>query len=91
MSGITPHMGILNPDLSLHWNVNSGEQGFDFRNNNGQLSYYDKIAQFWIVANSDMMEIDTLQCLNGRTDYHYIRLLDESIRWIATQPRKTSR
>ena len=23
MSSVNPHMGILNPDLSLHWNINS--------------------------------------------------------------------
>ena len=43
MSSTNPHMGILNPDLSLHWNVSSGDQGFDFRENNGKLSYYDKM------------------------------------------------
>ena len=77
MSSENPHIGILNHDLSLHWEVNSGEQGFDFRNNNGKLSYYDKISQFWIVSDSNMIETDTLQCLNGRTDYHDIRLLDD--------------
>ena len=41
MSSENPHIGILNHDLSLHWEVNSGEQGFDFRNNNGKL-YYSK-------------------------------------------------
>ena len=76
MSTESPHMGIFNSDLSLYWQVNSGEVGFDFRENNGKLSYYDKIAQLWIVANSDMIETDTLQCVNGRTDYHDIRLLD---------------
>ena len=77
MSSVNPHMGILNPDLSLHWNINSGEQGFDFRENNGKLSYYDKISQFWIVANNNMIETDTLQCVSGTTDYHDIRLLDD--------------
>ena len=76
MSSTNPHMGILNPDLSLHWNVNSGEQGFDFRENNGKLSYYDKNAKSWIITDSNMSEIDTLQCTNGTTDYHDIRLLD---------------
>ena len=75
MSSENPHMGILNPDLSLYWEVNSGEQGFDFRENNGKLSYYDKIAQFWIVSDSNMTETDTLQCVNGRTDYHDINYL----------------
>ena len=51
MSSANPHIGILNPDLSLYWNENSGDQGFDFRNNNGKLSYYDKVSKFWIVAN----------------------------------------
>ena len=77
MSSSDPHMGILNPDLSLHWEVNSGEQGFDFRNNNGKLTYYDKISRFWIITNSAMEEIDTLRCVNGVTDYHDIRLLDD--------------
>ena len=68
MSSTNPHMGILNPDLSLHWNVSSGEQGFDFRENNGKLSYYDKNAKSWIITDSNMSEIDTLQCTNGTTD-----------------------
>jgi len=76
MSSSDPHIGILNPDLSIHWEVNSGEQGFDFRNNNGKLTYYDKIAKHWVIANDAMQEVDTLQCLNGITDYHDIRLLD---------------
>jgi len=77
MSSTNPHIGILNPDLSLHWNIYSGEQGFDFRENNGRLSYYDKINQFWIIADSNMNETDTLSCANNiRTDYHDIRLLN---------------
>jgi len=76
MSNFDPHLGILNPDLSVYWEVYSGNQGFDFRENNGKLSYYDKTHRFWIVANSNMSEIDTLQCLNGTTDYHDVRLLE---------------
>ena len=77
MSSENPHMGILNPDLSLYWEVNSGDQGFDFRNNNGRLSYYDKAYRQWIITDNNMIERDTLQCLNGFTDYHDIRLLDD--------------
>ena len=77
MSQVSPHMAIFNPDLSLNWEINSGEQGFDFRNNNNHLSYYDKESKFWIIANSSMIEIDTLQCTQGITDYHDIRLLDD--------------
>ena len=77
MSQVSPHMAIFNPDLSLNWEINSGEQGFDFRNNNNHLSYYDKDSKFWIIANSSMAETDTLQCTEGTTDYHDIRLLDD--------------
>jgi len=76
MSTQAPHMGILNPDLSLHWNVYSHNQGFDFRENNGRLSYFDKTSLFWLIADRNMTEIDTLQCQGVRTDYHDIRLLD---------------
>ena len=77
MSQISPHMAIFNPDLSLNWEVNSGEQGFDFRHNNNHLSYFDKDSKFWIIANRSMAETDTLQCTEGITDYHDIRLLDD--------------
>ena len=77
MSQISPHMAIFNPDLSLNWEIHSGEQGFDFRNNNNQLSYYDNESKFWIIANNSMIEVDTLQCTQGITDYHDIRLLDD--------------
>ena len=77
MSSINPHMAIFNPDLSLSWEIHSGEQGFDFRNNNNRLSYFDKGSNFWIIADHSMVEIDTLQCTEGKTDYHDIRLLDD--------------
>ena len=76
MSTEHPHMGILNTDLSLHWNVYSHNQGFDFRKNNEKLSYFDKTSLFWIIANKSMAETDTLQCEGFKTDYHDIRLLD---------------
>ena len=34
------------------------------------------ITSFKVVADHTMEEVDTLQCLNGITDYHDIRLLD---------------
>tara|TARA_Y100000994_G_scaffold69211_1_gene56564 strand:+ start:691 stop:1968 length:1278 start_codon:yes stop_codon:yes gene_type:complete len=78
MSNINPHMAIFNSDLSLGWHVNTGSSlGFDFRKNNQHLSYFDKINQFWIKVDSSMTEIDTLKCVNGRTDYHDIRFLDD--------------
>tara|TARA_Y100000994_G_scaffold132405_1_gene108559 strand:- start:6923 stop:8200 length:1278 start_codon:yes stop_codon:yes gene_type:complete len=77
MSSVNPHIGIFKPDMSLHWEVHSGEKGMDFRENNGKLSYYDKDIRSWIIANSYMIETDTLRCENGITDYHDIRLLDD--------------
>jgi len=78
MSSDNPHIGILNEDLSIYWEVNHGEHGFDFRKNNQKLSYYDKIAKNWIIVNEFMQEVDTVQCANGKlTDYHDIRLLDD--------------
>ena len=50
MASYNPHIGILNHDLSLHWNVHGGDQGFDFRENNGKLSYYDKSNKSWIIT-----------------------------------------
>ena len=76
MSTEHPHMGILNTDLSLHWNVYSHNQGFDFRENNEKLSYFDKTSLFWIIADKNMVELDTLQCEGSQTDYHDIRLLE---------------
>ena len=77
ISSTNPHLGILNSDLSLYWNVNHGENGFDFRKNNEQLSYFNKDNNFWLIVDEYMQEIDTLQCANNiRTDYHDIRLLD---------------
>tara|TARA_Y100000996_G_C22517599_1_gene641081 strand:- start:184 stop:1467 length:1284 start_codon:yes stop_codon:yes gene_type:complete len=77
MSTENPHIGILNEDLSIYWEVNHGNHGFDFRKNNHKLSFFDKTAMKWIIADQYMQEIDTVQCTNGKlTDYHDIRLLD---------------
>jgi len=77
MSSTDPHLGILDEDLNLYWGVNNGNTGFDFKVINNHLSYYDKTNEFWIIADTLMNEVDTLQCTNGiRTDYHEILLLD---------------
>ena len=76
MSTSNPHMAILDPSLSIKWEVNSGEHGMDFKANNGLLTYFYKPDQFWIIANENMIEVDTLSCIGARTDYHDIRLLD---------------
>ena len=48
MSSTNPHMAIFNESLSLEWNVNHGDRGFDFRENNSKLSFFDKNNYFWI-------------------------------------------
>ena len=77
MSSTNPHMAIFNDSLSLEWSVNHGDRGFDFRENNGKLSFYDKYQSFWVVSDRLMQEVDTLSCSRGKTDYHDIRLLDD--------------
>jgi len=77
MSSNNPHIGILDSNLSIYWQINHGDRGFDFRKNNDYISFFDKINKYWIVANNYMQETDTLQCANEKlTDYHDIRLLD---------------
>ena len=77
MSSSNPHMAIMNSDLTLKWEVNSGELGMDFKPNNGKLTYFYKPSQYWIIADTLMNEIDTLQCANNkRTDYHDIKLFN---------------
>ena len=68
MSSTNPHMAIFNDSLALEWNVNHGDRGFDFRENNGKLSFYDKYESFWVVSDRLMQEVDTLSCSRGKTD-----------------------
>ena len=78
MSSSNPHMAIINSDLTLKWEVNSGEHGMDFKPNNGKLTYFFKPDQYWIISDTLMHEIDTLECANNkRTDYHDIKLLND--------------
>ena len=74
-----PHIGILNHDSSLKWEVFSGNNGMDFKVNNEKLSYFHKPEDYWIIVDSYMNEIDTLQCANNKkTDFHDIKLLDNN-------------
>ena len=59
-------MAIFNDSLSLEWNVNHGDRGFDFRENNGKLSFYDKYQSFWVISDKLMQEVDTLSCTRGK-------------------------
>ena len=64
-------MAIIDSTLNPHWFVNAGQLGLDFKVNHEKISYFDKTHKSWIIVNEYMVEIDTLECINGYTaDYH---------------------
>ena len=64
-------MAIIDSTLNPHWFVNAGQLGLDFKVNHEKISYFDKINKSWIIVNEYMVEVDTLECINGYTaDYH---------------------
>jgi len=71
------YMAILDSTLNTYWYVNGNEMGIDFKENNYYISYFNKDVLKWIIADSYMQEIDTLQCTQGITDYHDIRITNE--------------
>ena len=75
------YMSIIDPELEVYWQINSNQFGIDFKENNNQISYFNKNTlnsdgAHWIVANDQMQETDSLICTSGLTDYHDIRILD---------------
>ena len=76
MDAFDRYMAILNTTLEPYWYINSGEMGIDFKENNNVISYFNKEELEWIISDSYMQEIDTLQCTSGLTDYHDIRIAD---------------
>ena len=76
--GIPPrYMAILDTLINPSWYVNCGPRGLDFKPNQNKLTYFHKADQTWIVLNEFMVEIDTLNCVNGYgADYHDILLLE---------------
>lgn len=70
-------MAIIDSNLNIQWNVNSSYMGLDFKVNQNLLSYFNRLEKSWILLNSHMTEIDTLQCEDPYiTDYHDIQILD---------------
>ena len=64
-------MAIIDSTLNPYWFVNAGQLGLDFKVNHEKISYFDKINKSWIIVNEYMVEVDTLECINGYTaDYH---------------------
>ena len=75
------YMTILDSNFDIYWQINSNQIGLDFKENNNQISYFDKNINdnqqpYWIIANKQMQETDSLICTSGVTDYHDIRLLE---------------
>ncbi len=57
---------IINSDGSLVWACDLGISGHDFKiNYNGYLTYFDYPYNGWIVLDSNLQTIDSIQCLNG--------------------------
>ena len=73
---MSEHMLVLDTNLQVSWDINSANNGMDFKKNSNVISYFDKTNEYWITANDQMQELDTLQCTSGITDYHDIRIID---------------
>ena len=74
---VANYMAILDESLNPYWYIKSDFLGgIDFKPNGNYLSYYNKTSNYWVIANQNMEEVDTLQCTAGMTDYHDIRILD---------------
>ena len=76
------YLAIIDPNLNTKWYVRLNDgKGWDFKvNNNDHLTYYRKQMDefddppYWYLLNSDMQEVDTLNCANGYVpDYHDIQ------------------
>jgi len=78
------YMAILDTNLNFYWSICSGYNGIDFKTNGEFLTYFHKDREendeiddnYWIIANENMNETDTLKSMIGTTDYHDMRLLD---------------
>ncbi len=86
--GQVQHMAILDTSLNIKWNIVSNNgKGWDFKvNNNNKLTYFRKPSNDWspsggglfCVMDSNMHEIDTLECVNNyKADYHDIQATQE--------------
>ena len=72
------YLSILDSTLNPYWLVKVGEMGLDFKVNQNYLTYFQKDSSFWILLNDQMVEFDTLRCVNGlQADYHDMVLLED--------------
>ena len=77
ITGTMPrYMAIVDPLMNPNWVVNSGHLGLDFKVQQENLSYFDDDMNAWIILNENMVEVDTLACVNGyHADFHDFQLL----------------
>ncbi len=69
-------MAIFDLNMNPYWIINSSYLGMDFKVNQEYLTYFNKNEMTWHKMNSFMIEVDTLECINGYSaDYHDIQLL----------------
>ncbi|MAJ43446.1 MAG: hypothetical protein CMF96_01700 [Candidatus Marinimicrobia bacterium] len=72
------YLTIMDSSITNLWLVKVEEVGLDFKVNQEHLTFFQKDSSFWIVMDKNMLEIDTLRCINGlKADYHDIRLLED--------------
>ncbi|MFL2983226.1 MAG: aryl-sulfate sulfotransferase [Candidatus Neomarinimicrobiota bacterium] len=77
ITGTVPrYMAIIDSTMNPVWAVNSGPLGLDFKVQENKITYFNDINNSWIVLDRNMVEVDTLRCVNGYyTDFHDIHLL----------------
>lgn len=80
---MSEYMSILDTSLNYYWIINNNNKGMDFKYNNSKLSffhkpYYGSSQAYWIVADHNMIEIDSIQCTQGLTDYHDMVITDNN-------------
>ena len=69
-------MAILDESLEPYWYIKSVNLGgLDFKPSHDYVSYFNKNHTEWIIIDKNMLEIDTIACTSGLTDYHDIILL----------------
>ena len=80
---MSEYMSILDTSLNYYWTINNNNKGMDFKYNNSKLSffhkpYYGSNQAYWIIADHNMVEIDSIQCTEGLTDYHDMVITDNN-------------
>ena len=80
---MSEYMSILDTSLNYYWIINNNNKGMDFKYNNSKLSffhkpYYGSSQAYWIIADQNMIEIDSIQCTQGLTDYHDMVITDNN-------------